>query len=57
MRTKTWSEEVIKRHKSKSVIGMPVKIDGRTCIIRKIHKDSVEVIECNRNPHRYKRYK
>lgn len=57
MRTKTWSEEVIKRHKSKSVIGMPVKINGRTCIIRKIHKDSVEVIECNRDPHRYTRYK
>lgn len=56
-KNRTWSEEVIKRHKPKSVIGMPVRIDGRTCIIKKFHKDSVEVIEINKAPQRTKRYR
>ena len=55
MKSRTWSEEVIKRHKPDSLIGMPVVIDGKTCIIKKINKDSIDVVECNRNPQRYRR--
>ena len=36
MKNRTWSEEVLKRHK--------------------FHKDSVEVIEFNKNPQRSKKY-
>ena len=57
MRSRTWSEEVIKRHKSDSLIGKPVIIDGKTCIIKKINKDSIDVLEFNRNPQRYTRYR
>ena len=55
MKNMTWGKKVIKRHKPKSVIGMPIRIDGKTCIIKTFHKDYVEVIECNPNPMRWRR--
>lgn len=55
MRQRTWSEEVYKRYKSDSPIGKPVVINGKTCIIRRINKNSIDVIEINRDPQHYKR--
>ena len=57
MRRRTWSEEVYKRYKSDSPIGKPIVINGKTCIIHRINKDSIDVIEFNKNPQRYKRWK
>lgn len=57
MKIKTWSDEVVKRHKPKSIIGMPIIIKGRNCIIKDIHKDTVEVFEINKEPKRFIRYK
>ena len=55
MRCRTWGELIFKLHKPKSVIGMPIRINGKTCIIKAFHKDYVEVIECNPNLMRWRR--
>ena len=56
IKIRTWSEEVLRRYKPKSVIGMPIRVAGKTCIIKAFHKDYVEVIECNSSPRRYVSY-